>query len=77
MKGRRLSAKVVEFRSGRGSVVTGICYLLPEGGVAFLGQLLQSQYCAQGAGVGLERLWSRPVSVDRLTVLSVLPPSSS
>jgi predicted aconitase with swiveling domain len=77
MKGRRLSAKVVEFRSGRGSVVTGICYSLPEGGVAFLGQLLQNQCCAQAAGVGLARLWSRPVSVDRLTVLPVLEPGSS
>jgi len=77
MKGRRLSARVVEFRSGRESVVTGICYSLPEGGVAFLGQLLQKLFCVPAVAGAVVRPWSRPVSVDRLTALQVLPPSSS
>jgi hypothetical protein len=77
MKGRRLSARVVEFRSGRESVVTGICYSLPEGGFAFLGQLLQKHACAPDVDAVLVRPWSRPVSLDRLTALQVLPPSGS
>lgn len=77
MRGRRLSARVVEFRSGRESVVTGICYSLPEGGFAFLGQSLRKHACAPDVGGVLVRPLSLPVSVDRLTGLQVLMPGSS
>jgi hypothetical protein len=77
MRGRRLSAQDAVFRSGLASEVIGTFYWLPEGGVAFLGRLLQSRVCVPDAAAVRERPLSRPESVGRLTVLPVLRPSGS
>lgn len=63
--------------SGPGAVDIGIFYWHPVVVYGSLALLLPKSFCVQGAGVGLARLWSRPVSVDRLTVLPVLRPSGS
>jgi len=77
MRDHRWYAGGAACRSGLESVGIGIFYWHPAVAVDFLGPSLPKSYCVQGAGVGLARLWSRPVSVDRLTVLPVLRPSSS
>jgi hypothetical protein len=75
---RRTSSAVgAGLTSGRGLVVIGTFSSLPGGGVAFLGLLLPRQYCAQAAVVELGKLWSRPVSLARLTSLPVLRASIS
>jgi hypothetical protein len=77
MKGRRSSVRGVVLPSGRVLVVTGTFCSLPGGGVAFLGLLLPKRRSVRGAAVALEKLLKGRVSVDRLTALRVLRPSSS
>jgi len=70
-----LGAPGAEWRSGLGSEVIGTFFLLPGGGVGFLGLRLSNHASALVADAGPEKRWSRPVSVDRLTDLPVLRPS--
>jgi len=72
-----LGATGAEWTSGLGSEVIGTFFLLPGGGVGFLGLRLPSHASALVADAGPEKRWSRPVSVDRLTDLPVLRPSVS
>lgn len=62
MKGRRLSARVVEFRSGRESVGTGFCFLLLEDEFVFLGHVRWRWCSAPAVAVEVERRWSQPGS---------------
>lgn len=72
-----MSAGAAGLPSGRGLEAIGTFYWHPVAAFGSLAPLLPKSFCVQGAGVGHERLWSRPVSVDRLTVLPVLRPSAS
>ena len=63
--------------SGRGSVAIGTFSWLPGGAVAFRGLLLPMSACVPAVDVVPGKLWSRPVSVARLTGLLVLRPGSS
>jgi len=77
MKGQAWSVPAVVLPSGRVLVGTGFCFLLLEDECGFLGHVRRRWCSAPAAADELERRWSRPGLVDRLTVLPVLKPSSS
>jgi hypothetical protein len=77
MKGLTWCAPAVVLPSGRVLVGTGFCFLLLEDECGFLGHVRRRWCSAPDVAGELERCWSQPGSVDLLTALQVLPPSSS
>jgi hypothetical protein len=77
MKGQVWSVPAVVLPSGRVLVGTGFCFLLLEEECGFLGHVRRRWCSAPAVADELEKRWSRPVLVDRLTVLQVLRPGSS
>jgi hypothetical protein len=77
MKGQVWYVPAVVLPSGRVLVGTGFCFLLLEEECGFLGHVRRRWCSAPAVADELEKRWSRPVLVDRLTVLQVLRPGSS